>query len=394
MDTKKCREFFIDKYDKGHFSVESIYKNRKDHMVVNLLMTKVCNAKCPYCYQSNYECTDTTMMSKQVLDDTMAFLFSKFADDMLTFTFFGGEPLLNWDVVKYCIEEYPTLKYTITTNGKLLRERPDIREFLVKHKHHVKLSFSVSAFTVLYPEEKFEVAIHEVMELFDKMGGDVHYVVEEVKPETFDNIKALFKYKVNQVRLSNARQWKSDDESKNNIIALMKQVADFVYFGDKPIIGKLSWDHCFKSNLYATKKGLEYAKHPPTHCGCGYAYSAVDMQGNIFPCDNFAFFPEWKIGDIYNGFDANSIFFTKIREWLEALYRTCDDCQYCTDNNFMHCPRALCLAENYVERGHPFVPATTHCETNYIEDTVYNYIITRAMEMGIDEEIRKYVWNR
>ena len=233
-----------------------------------------------------------------------------------------------------------------------------------------------------------------VMDLFDEINGDVHYVINDANPEDLSNIKALFNSNVPMVRISNARQWKTTDESKAGIIDLMKQVADFVYFGEKPMIGRCSWDHCFKSNLYATHKGLPYAKTPPTHCGCGYAYSAIDMKGDIFPCDNFAFFKEWKIGDVYNGFDENAMFFTKISEWLEALYRTCDDCEYCTDNNFMHCPRALCLTENYVARKHPFVPAETHCETNYMEDKVYNYIITRAIDMGIDEEIRKYVWNQ
>ena len=392
--TKECREYFIEKYHKGLFDVRSIYTDRKDHMVVNLLMTKACNATCPYCYQDNYDDRDSEMMSKETLDNIMKFMFSKFADDMLTFTFFGGEPLLNWETIKYCIEEYPSLKYTITTNGKLLRERQDIRETLIKHKYHVKLSFSASSFKHVYSEEPFEEAITSVMDLFDEVNGDVHYVINDANPEDLENIKALFNSNVPMVRISNARQWKTDDESKAKIIDLMKQVADFVYFGEKPMIGRCSWDHCFKSNLYATHKGLPYAKTPPTHCGCGYAYSAIDMKGDIFPCDNFAFFKEWKIGDVYNGFDENAMFFTKISEWLEALYRTCDDCEYCTDNNFMHCPRALCLTENYVARKHPFVPAETHCETNYMEDKVYNYIITRAIDMGIDEEIRKYVWNQ
>jgi len=149
--TKECREFFIDKYQRGLFDVKSIYTNRKEHMVVNLLMTKACNAECPYCYQDSYNDRSSEKMSKQTIDDTMNFLFSKFADDMLTFNFFGGEPLLNWDAVKYCIEEYPSLKYTITTNGKLLRERQDIREFLIKHKHHVRLVFLFQLFIICIP---------------------------------------------------------------------------------------------------------------------------------------------------------------------------------------------------------------------------------------------------
>jgi len=394
METQKCREYFINKYDKGFFSVENIYTNRKDHMVVNLMMTKACNASCPYCYQKNYNDKNTEKMSKKTLDDIMKFMFSKFADDMLTFTFFGGEPLLNWETIKYCIEEYPSLKYTITTNGKLLRERPDIREFIIKHKYHVKVSFSASSFRYIYPNELFSDAIKDVIKIFDeKVDGDAHYVIHDATREDVENIKTLFNSKVPMVRISNARQWKTDDKTKENIIVLMKQIADFVYFREKPIIGRCSWDHCFKSNLYCTHAGLPYAKHPPTHCGCGYAYSAIDMKGNIFPCDNFSFFQEWKMGDIYNGFDKNAMFFTKLRQWLEALYRNCDNCKYCTDNNFMHCPRALCLTENYIEHGHPFIPASTHCETNYLEDTLYNYIITKAIERGIDKDIRKQVWN-
>ena len=75
MGTEECRNLFIEKYNKGFFGVDTIYKNRKDHMVVNLLMTKACNASCSYCYQDNYDDRDSTMMSKQILDDTMSFLF-------------------------------------------------------------------------------------------------------------------------------------------------------------------------------------------------------------------------------------------------------------------------------------------------------------------------------
>jgi len=385
--TKECREFFIDKYQRGLFDVKSIYTNRKEHMVVNLLMTKACNAECPYCYQDSYNDRSSEKMSKQTIDDTMNFLFSKFADDMLTFNFFGGEPLLNWDAVKYCIEEYPSLKYTITTNGKLLRERQDIREFLIKHKHHVRLSFSVSAFHYLYPNEPFADAIKDVMAIFDKVGGDVHYVIHE--PPDVEDIKVLFDSNVQKVRISNARQWIIGDPVRDKILNSMKKVADFVYFGDTPKVGICGWDHCFKSNLYATYKNIPHAKHPPTLCGCGYAYSAIDMQGNIFPCDNFAFFPEWKIGDIYNGFDENSMFFTKMREWLKDLYSDCEDCKYCTDNNFMHCPRALCLTENFISKGHPFIPAQSHCETNQLEDSIYKYIIQKAIPLGIDEIVRR-----
>lgn len=53
-------------------------------------------------------------------------------------SFFGGEPLLNWDVMKEVIEAHPSLKYGMTTNLTLLTD--DMIDFIDKHNVGVLVS--------------------------------------------------------------------------------------------------------------------------------------------------------------------------------------------------------------------------------------------------------------
>ena len=96
--------------------------------------------------------------------------------------------------------------------------------------------------------------------------------------------------------------------------ALLKRVADYVYFEGSPKFGRCQWDSVFKHNIYRRLKGQPLRDVPPTFCGCGYFYLAINNKGEIYPCDFFANFPEFKIGDVFNGFNETSLFFQKMGE--------------------------------------------------------------------------------
>ena len=123
---------------------------------------------------------------------------------------------------------------------------------------------------------------------------------------------------------------------------------------------------------------------PPTFCGCGYLYLAVNNKGEIYPCDFFANYPEFKIGDVWNGFNDTAFFFKKMGDWIDELYEHCRDCEVCFDGDIRCCPRAMCLAENYTVTGNPLKPAANHCWANRIETATYEYIAKKAIETGID----------
>ena len=130
------------------------YEQFADRMVSSPLkamclhVTHDCNLRCKYCFaeQGLYGGTPK-IMSWEVAKASIDFLIEKSVGrHNLELDFFGGEPLMNWDVVKKTVayarglekEHGKLFRFTMTTNGVLLND--EITEFLNKEMNNVVLS--------------------------------------------------------------------------------------------------------------------------------------------------------------------------------------------------------------------------------------------------------------
>lgn len=102
---------------------------------LTLMVSQECNMKCAYCYGDGGEYNNRGKMSLETALRAVDYLIESSHDVKLAIAFLGGEPLLNFglikEVVKYCSvkesETGRTFSYTITTNGTLLT--PEIENF-------------------------------------------------------------------------------------------------------------------------------------------------------------------------------------------------------------------------------------------------------------------------
>ncbi|MDD2907741.1 MAG: radical SAM protein [Candidatus Gracilibacteria bacterium] len=110
----------------------------KRKIIIDLMMTNNCNRRCEYCpinFTNNFlEKEDIDFLINYLLENTEEY-------DFCTINFFGGEPLLNFENIKYFIENNlnDKIDYTIGTNGMLLTE--DILNFFVKYNVKIFLTF-------------------------------------------------------------------------------------------------------------------------------------------------------------------------------------------------------------------------------------------------------------
>ena len=129
--------------------VEEFKENRQT--VVKALCLHIahdCNLACKYCFAEEGEYHGRrALMSFEVGKKALDFLVANSGNRVnLEVDFFGGEPLMNWDVVKQLVEygrslEEPNNKkfrFTLTTNGVLLND--EIMEYLNKEMSNVVLS--------------------------------------------------------------------------------------------------------------------------------------------------------------------------------------------------------------------------------------------------------------
>lgn len=116
---------------------------------VALTLTNSCNLTCEYCFanQGKYDIPNLHMSyetAKKSIDLVIESV-KKNNSDSIKVAFFGGEPLLAFDliekIVNYTNENIPPnikVRYIITTNGTLMN--PNIAQFMNKHKFEVTVS--------------------------------------------------------------------------------------------------------------------------------------------------------------------------------------------------------------------------------------------------------------
>jgi uncharacterized protein len=111
-----------------------------------LNVAHACNLRCEYCFASK-STTDGELMSFETGKTALDFLIANSRNrSNLEVDFFGGEPLLNWDVVKRLVAYARSLeaahgknfRFTLTTNGVLLDD--EVLDFCNREFENVVLS--------------------------------------------------------------------------------------------------------------------------------------------------------------------------------------------------------------------------------------------------------------
>lgn len=112
---------------------------RMEQMI--LQVTQQCNLRCEYCiYSGNYETRShsDSRMSLEVALKAIQFAIDHSSESKkICFSFYGGEPLLEFELIKKCVEYVKThiqgreYVFSMTTNGTLLT--PPVVEFLVEN---------------------------------------------------------------------------------------------------------------------------------------------------------------------------------------------------------------------------------------------------------------------
>ena len=137
MPSENIEKFFVnnwykipvetDDYSLYYLSMQELEKHypRKRFNKINtctLLTTTACNAQCHYCYQQGIQ---TQFMTKQVIDDLINFFIEDRVSPPLKLRWFGGEPLLNIEIIDYICEQLNknniTYQSIFLSNGYLIK---------------------------------------------------------------------------------------------------------------------------------------------------------------------------------------------------------------------------------------------------------------------------------
>ena len=276
-----------------------------------------CNLNCSYCFasQGKYH-GDRAMMSFEVGKRALDFLIENSGSRRnLEVDFFGGEPLMNFDVVKQMVEYARSIekekgknfRFTLTTNGLLIDD--DVIEFANKEMSNVVLSLDGrkeihDRYRVDYAGNgSWERIVPKFQKLVEARGGKGYYMrgtFTHANPDFLKDIQQMLDLGFTELSMEPVVSTPSDPEAltQDDLQVVMDQyekLAELMLERDKE-----QRPFTFYHYMIDLTGGPCIYKRI-SGCGSGTEYMAVTPWGDLYPCHQFVGEEKFKLGDIYMG---------------------------------------------------------------------------------------------
>ena len=301
------------------------FKERSGNIIKALCLhvAHTCNLNCSYCFasQGKYH-GERALMSFEVGKQALDFLIANSGTRRnLEVDFFGGEPLMNWDVVKDLVAYARTqekihnknFRFTLTTNGMLIDD--DVIEFSNKEMSNVVLSLDGrkeihDLIRVDYAGNgSYETIVPKFKKFIESRGGKGYYMRGTFTHANPDFTKDVFHMAdLGFTELSMEPVVGPADDP----MALTPEDLEIV---------KEQYEILAKEMIKRRKEGrgftfyhymIDLTGGPCVYkrisgCGSGTEYMAVTPWGDLYPCHQFVGEESYKLGDVWNGVTNNDV---------------------------------------------------------------------------------------
>jgi uncharacterized protein len=343
-------------------------------MVLNV--TSQCNLSCAYCYEYGEDKIVETAngrlpkwMSEETARESVDFLLRE-SGQSAHLTFFGGETLMNFRVLKTAVAYAKTraaelgkdIDFSLTTNATLLK--PEIIEFLAEHNFGVTISIDG-------PPD-----IQNRFRVFQNGGGSYDLVAPKIRAllarhrsrpigarvtltrETLD-VRRIYDHLTKEIGFwevgfapvtsAPGRSYAFGEDGFEHVLAAFRDLAQD--YRDAALEGR---HHGF-SNVRETLEEIHKGANKAWPCGAGFGLLGVSTAGDVALCHRFAGSDEHRLGSVRDGIDRDAQ-----RAFLESHHidhKT--DCRTCW-------ARPLCAGgcyhEAHTRQGTTLRPNLHYCE--------------------------------
>ncbi len=260
-------------------------------MKYTLCITQQCNLRCKYCYVDKA----SARMPLDTAEKAIDFIYERTpADDDIDIGFFGGEPLLEFELIEAItdkIERHPEhdperVELTLVSNGTIFN--PRIADFIIDHD----VGFGISCDG---PPE-----VHDLYRVYKNGKGSGRLVERNIKralerfpnlmvnavyrPQTLHHLPEVVRYfaalGVRHIYLNAdfSAEWSPDDAALlPGIFAEIAEIYVASYLAEKPL-----YISVLDSKITVILRG---GFRPTERCSMGRGELAFTANGNIFPCE-------------------------------------------------------------------------------------------------------------
>ena len=288
-----------------------------------LHVAHTCNLNCSYCFasQGKYH-GERAIMSYEVGKRALDFLVENSGTrHNLEVDFFGGEPLMNFDVVKQLVayarsiekEKNKNFRFTLTTNGVLIDD--DVIDFANKEMSNVVLSLDGrkeihDRFRVDYAGNgSWEKIVPKFQRLVNARGKKGYYMrgtFTHANPDFLEDIRTMLDLGFTELSMEPVVTAPNDpsaltEEDRRIVMDQYEKLAELMLKRDAE--GKPFTFYHYMIDL----KGGPCIYKRISGCGSGTEYMAVTPWGDLYPCHQFVGDEKFKLGDIWHGVSNTAI---------------------------------------------------------------------------------------
>lgn len=300
------------------------FKKRKT--VVKALCLHIahdCNLACKYCFAGEGEYHGArSLMSYETGKKALDFLIANSGNRVnLEVDFFGGEPLMNFQVVKDLVaygrskekEYHKKFRFTLTTNGILLDD--DVMEFANKEMANVVLSIDgrKEVHDFMRPTRNgkgsYDLIIDKFKKMAEKRNQTDYYVRGTFTHYNLDFSKDVLHLADLGFKQISAEPVVAPDEQPYAIKEedLPKLFEEYDILAREMVKRQKAGKgfHFFHFMIDLTGGPCLYKRL--SGCGSGTEYLAVTPWGDLYPCHQFVGIEEFKLGNVDTGIEKKEL---------------------------------------------------------------------------------------
>ncbi len=264
---------------------------------VTLNLSHACNLKCTYCFEGLEFRHNSRMMRSDIALKAVERFIDQLGSEKGTIIFTGGEPLVNFPVIKDVVNFVKTkeknIEFFIKTNATLMTD--EVMDFLISNGFLIQISIDGCREAhdfhrrTVDGRATFDTVERAIQSLLSRgyghhviLNGTVtHQTIEllEESYEYFKCFKGIRSFFIKPVMGSNDQNFVLSDEDYRIYERSLFSLARERFFSEE------------RNNMaYDKLEGI---------CGIGVWHIAVDVDGKIYPCYRLSGMDDFAMGDIF-----------------------------------------------------------------------------------------------
>jgi len=344
-------------------------------MDIQLILTEDCNLSCAYCYMKNKVKNYMTKEDIDLLLQNIDFLLKEYKTSRCKISYFGGEPLLNWEVLKYAYNRFSqdnrVLEHSLTSNLLLIDEEKV--EFLNKSKIRVSWSFDGLWQNENRPLKNFQQSHNIYLQKQDLLKKlKIYRIITVVQPNNIsqmvENLEYLATWNLSptyQIALGTIWTDQDIDLFDKEFSRVCDRCVELTKQGSSILA------HSLFLIILRVMKETEKNNYNMFSCNAGINLAAFFPNGIIYPC---AMFGNNKKLPLYNirdkiSFQQNIDFIKNMAKHNLDTHKQCSNC-----NIFPYCFGGCSYLNLYNQKDNTFGNPPIFCK-------IFKIIIRESMRL-------------